>query len=203
MEQALRVPEAVWVATALLHREHPDRMGFQVDEIQARLLEMGYPESATPRIEVHATLQLVANMRPNPAPYRYLYATPDGGRRLYRPGDDHHTGRDEGPVHPRREDLPREHHELITWYEEDYASRKDAATPDTATPLEGRQEAATASPPPQDQRVTYKVLRVDDASEAESLLKRFAEEGWRLRETVAPHHPDRSGSVWLVLERPR
>ena len=39
----VRIADGVWIATALLHREHPDRPDFTESEIQARFLSEGLP----------------------------------------------------------------------------------------------------------------------------------------------------------------
>ena len=84
----VKVADEVWIATALLHRNHMDREDFSVREIveQARSERVvGVPLRAG--VQVHAYLHCVANKPPNPGRYRMLVETSKGRRRLYRPGD--------------------------------------------------------------------------------------------------------------------
>src|SRR5258708_4710594 len=102
----IKVADEVWIATALLHREFPDRDSFRVAEIVDRASR----EQLTPRlragVSVHAYQHCVANLRPNPGNYRMLYATRDGGRRLFRPDDDYHPYREGGKFTPALSDVP-------------------------------------------------------------------------------------------------
>jgi hypothetical protein len=45
---ALRIADGVWIATALLHREHSDRPDFKESEIQARFLSEGLARGKNP-----------------------------------------------------------------------------------------------------------------------------------------------------------
>ena len=38
---AIRVADEVWIAAALLHREHPEAADFSLKEIEARLVRRG------------------------------------------------------------------------------------------------------------------------------------------------------------------
>ena len=106
--------DAVWIATALLHREHPERSGFTVKEITERVARDHLSSRNNMTIYQHANQHCVANRAPNAAKLRMLLETSDGLRRLYREGD---------PMDPRRagsrsapEDLPKPYADLITWY---------------------------------------------------------------------------------------
>jgi uncharacterized protein (DUF433 family) len=70
-------------------------------------------------VQVHASIHCVANKEPNPATYRMLYETPEGGRRLFRGGDVAHPAR-QGKITPRPEDIPAAYHDLLRWYREVY-----------------------------------------------------------------------------------
>lgn len=116
------VADETWVATALLHREHPKRRDFAVSEIVARVREEEIMRPLRAGVRVHATLHCVANLPANPARYRMLFATGRSTRRLYRPGDATHPTRS-GKVVPRREDIPPVYGALLDWYQNDYAAR--------------------------------------------------------------------------------
>lgn len=183
------VSDAVWIATALLQREAPDKPSFSVEEIVERVGEGVLPARDAHRVEIHATLQCVANMRPNPSDLRYLVATPDGGRRLFRPGDPQHPDRYEGAMHPEDPALPPAFRDLLPWYQNTYL----AGAPDLDEVGEDEDVLAGGT-------LSYRVLRVGDAREAELMLRNYASEGWRLVEALTVE--DEEGpSVWLILER--
>jgi len=115
----IKVADEVWIAMALLHREHPERNSFRVREVVDRAAQEGLCKPLRPGVQIHAYLHCVANKRPNAANYRMLYATPDGGRRLYKPGDDVHEYRG-GKTVPDREVIPEKYGALLDWYQEDY-----------------------------------------------------------------------------------
>jgi len=115
----MKVADEVWIATALLHREHTDRADFSVMEIVDRAAEEGLSPELRPGVQVHAALHCVANKRPNPAQYRMLYETARGRRRLFRRGDVAHPYR-KGKITPAAGDLPDKYDNLLRWYLEEY-----------------------------------------------------------------------------------
>jgi hypothetical protein len=117
----LKVADEVWIATALLHRENPDRDSFSASEIVDRLNKEHLTETIRPGVSVHVYQHSVANRRPNPGNHRMLYATTDGGRRLFREGDDYHPYRAGGRLAPSKEDLPAQYRTLVDWYEQEYS----------------------------------------------------------------------------------
>lgn len=119
----IKVADEVWVATALLHREQPDRQSFSASEIVDRVQKEGLTDTLRPGVQVHVYLHCVANKRPNPGNYRMLYATPDGNRRLFRSGDDYHEYREGGKTHPKPEELPEGYQHLVDWYLDQYYNR--------------------------------------------------------------------------------
>ena len=119
----LKVADEVWVATALLHREHPDRTDFTLEEIQARVEKEGLTGSLRPGVYVHIVQHCVANRAPNPGRYRMLFETGPGRRRLFRRGDAYHSAREGAKVTPRPDDLQKGYDNLLTWYRQ-WCSRK-------------------------------------------------------------------------------
>lgn len=115
----LRVADEVWIATALLHREHPERDEFTVQEIVQRTARENLTGELRPGVTVHAYLHCVANREPRPTGYRMLLATGPNTRRLYRPADPTSPGR-KGKTHPRRDQIPVPYHPLLDWYEQEY-----------------------------------------------------------------------------------
>jgi hypothetical protein len=112
----LSAADAVWVATALLHREHPRKKAFPVQEIVERVQSEHLSSRQPMTIYQHANQHCVANRPPNNARLSILVETPDGLRRLYRRGD---------PIDPLRigtrhtpdpSSLPESHRHLLDWY---------------------------------------------------------------------------------------
>ncbi len=120
----VKVADEVWLATALLHKENPRRQSFSAKEIVDRVYGEGIFGRLRPGVQVHVYLHCVANKRPNPGNYRMLVETEDGGRRLYRDGDDHHPYREGGKTQPMLDDVPPEYRHLIDWYENEYNARR-------------------------------------------------------------------------------
>ena len=125
---AIKVADEVWIVTALLHREQPYRQSFRVSEIVRRADQERLNGERRPGVQVHASLHCVANKAPNPATYRMLYATPDGGRRLFRQGDDSHPARN-GKIVPERNDVPDAYRHLLDWYEREYSQQVPVVSP--------------------------------------------------------------------------
>lgn len=117
----ISVADEVWVATALLHQEHPERADFTAKEIAERAGRENIHGALRPGIYVHAIQHCVANRKPNPGRYRMLFATGKTTRRLFRPGDPSHPERRGAKVTPRKADLPSGYQHLVDWYEETYA----------------------------------------------------------------------------------
>ncbi len=116
----LLVADEVWIATALLHHEQPDREDFSVREIVDRAAAENIAGSLRPGVEVHVRFHCVANRAPKPARLRMLYDTGEG-RRLYREGDACHAGRT-GKIAPQPDDIPEKYRYLLDWYRREYAA---------------------------------------------------------------------------------
>jgi hypothetical protein len=114
----LKVADEVWIATLLLHRDHPDRTDFSVDEIVARVEGQKIHGSLRPGVYVHIVQHCVANRPPNPARYRMLLETGPGRRRIFRHGDAYHPLREGGKITPDASALPYGYSGLLAWYED-------------------------------------------------------------------------------------
>lgn len=121
-QQGVLVADEAWIATALLHREHPERGDFTVREIVDRARREKLAAELRPGVLLHASQHCVANKAPNPGRYRMLFATGRSTRRLYRPTDAAHPSR-KGKITPRRDQIPDRYHELLDWYEKEYVPR--------------------------------------------------------------------------------
>lgn len=120
---AVKVADEVWIVTALLHQEHPDREDFTVTEIVERARREALTPDLRPGVYVHAVVHCVANRVPNPGRYRMLYETASNRRRLFRPGDPAHEARRGAKTMPSRAAIPSKYQALLDWYEKEYASR--------------------------------------------------------------------------------
>jgi hypothetical protein len=135
---SVRVADEVWIATALLHKENPDRSDFSIGEIVQRVGHQGMAGRLRPGVYVHVVQHCVANRPPNPGRYRMLYETREGHRRLFRYPDAFHFGRDGGKTLPARKDIPAEYHNLLEWYASEYKlSEKDLLEKDPILRLRG------------------------------------------------------------------
>jgi hypothetical protein len=124
---SIKVRDEVWIATALLHHENPERVDFTVSEIVERVEKEAIYGTLRPGVRVHAVLHCVANVPPNPARYRMLLATGRSARRLFREGDRYDPAREKGTIVPERKEIPPEYHRLLDWYFSDYAVRNKSA----------------------------------------------------------------------------
>jgi hypothetical protein len=122
----LKVANQAWIAAALLHRAHPERPDFSVDEIRQKAQEEFGP--LRPGVYQHIGHHGLAKKVPAPARLRFFTETARGRRRLFRPGDPQHEARRLGKTHPRREELPQRYHALIDWYEGPYAHERHSGS---------------------------------------------------------------------------
>ena len=116
LQAEVKVADEVWIATALLHREHPDRPDFGVDEIVDRAKREQLSKPFRKGVYVHAIQHCVANRAPNSGRYRMLFETAPGHRRLFRDGDVFDPAREGGKTVPAREDIPSAYAFLLSWY---------------------------------------------------------------------------------------
>jgi hypothetical protein len=126
--EALKVADEVWVATALLHREHPADTDFSVRDIVERARREAVDAPLRAGVYVHAAQHCVANRPPSPAKHRLLFETRPNRRRLYRVGDLHHPARHEGKCAPNIGDLPPRYRALLDWYDTEYVGRPSRAS---------------------------------------------------------------------------
>src|SRR6266496_4671401 len=127
----LKVADEVWIATALLHREHSKASDFSIEEIVERARKEGLHEPLRPGFYVHVVQHCVANRPPNPGRYRMLLETAPGRRRLFRHGDPYHPQREGGKILPKQEDLPENWFRgLLGWYSDWCAEAAERAVDD-------------------------------------------------------------------------
>ena len=117
----VRIADRIWIATALLHKEHPSRISFSKKEILQRLEAEGFSagiERGT--INAHLDQHLVANVPPSSGKYRMLFENSPGNLRLFRPGDMPHPARLQArkpsKIVPNLNEIPKRFHHLLDWY---------------------------------------------------------------------------------------
>lgn len=120
-ERVVTIGDEVWIATALLHREHPERDDFTVQEIEQRLRREGIAGGLRAGVRPHIYLHCVANREPNPNRARLLFATGKNRRRLFRRGDSYDPRRELGREAPSRDDIPERYRFLLDWYLGEYS----------------------------------------------------------------------------------
>lgn len=118
---AIRLADEVWIAVALLHREHPRAPDFSLKEIEARLVRERLTDEKRPGVYPHLSVHCVANRPPDGGRYRMLFETAPSRRRLFRPSDPYHPKRKDGKIVPERSEIPPKYHSLLDWYERDWA----------------------------------------------------------------------------------
>lgn len=126
----MKVADQAWIATALLHKEHPERSDFTLDEVLERAgREFGHP--LQPGVRQHIVSHGVAQIAPTPAKLRMFTRTDRARRRLFRPTDVANSKRT-GPTHPHAESLEKKYRPLVDWYLKQYAGSD--APPETESP---------------------------------------------------------------------
>lgn len=123
VQQTVKVADEVWIVTALLHRENPQRDDFTIKEILDKAREELIHGTLRPGVYQHAIQHCVANRPPDRGRYRILLATGRLTRRLYREGDPYHPSREGGKVVPEKEEIPSQYHDLVDWYLGEYCVR--------------------------------------------------------------------------------
>ena len=117
-----RAADQIWIATALLHRQHPDQSDFSVDEIVMRAkAENVVDKQLHDELREHAIQHCVVNNAYDSGRYRMLFQTSKGRRRLFRPEDPFGLGQNLGRFTPRKDEMPQKYQELIDWYWNEYA----------------------------------------------------------------------------------
>src|SRR5271154_913447 len=111
----LKVADEVWIAAALLHRDHPEAPDFAVAEIVQRALQEGLHKPLRPGVYVHVIQHCVANRPAKPGRYRMLCETNPGRRRRFRKCDSYHPDRENAKITPELEDFPRGYSGLLSW----------------------------------------------------------------------------------------
>jgi len=121
----------VFVATAFLHREQPERSEFTIQEIVNRAARENITGELRSGVSVHTSQHCVANKTPNPGKHKMLFATGKHTRRLLLPGDEVHPGRT-GKIFPDEGEVPGKYLPLLEWAKRRYEEAGSAAKLDRA-----------------------------------------------------------------------
>lgn len=126
----MRVADQAWVAIALLHREHPERNDFTLEEIVRRAeQEFGHLQAG---VRQHIVSHGVAQNEPRPARLRMFTKTERSKRRLFREADSFNPRRT-GRTHPNPNHLEQKYKSLVDWYLYEYAPNGNSGSPATAS----------------------------------------------------------------------
>lgn len=115
----------LWIATALLHRENPQRTAFSGPEILDKRASPHLSLRRRNALYGFVSQHIVANREPRTIRYRYLFREANGRSRsvtarLFREGDDFSPQRRAAPVAPEVADVPEEYRPLLEWYWTEY-----------------------------------------------------------------------------------
>lgn len=118
------IPDAIWVATAILHQKKPDHETFSTKEIRDCVIGLEMDCSKNPRsindcINADCVANHPATKRPNN--HCKLFKEGYGKYRLYRRGEDKPDPSKDGcPVEPAGHELPTKFQGHVEWYRNVY-----------------------------------------------------------------------------------
>ena len=118
----ITLPAAVWIATAILHRDHGADELFTPEQIVDKVAK----KRTYNRQSLQTTISsvCVANTDAYSTNHRMLYRVKPGKYRLYHKDDDYHKSRKGGITCPKTKDIPAKYKSLVKWYKEIYNKRK-------------------------------------------------------------------------------
>jgi len=120
----LSIADTIWLATALLHRTHPNARGFSHETILRKVGELD--PSLNPRsVSTHLSTHCVATKKASPATLRILSEAADGSLRLFRSGDSFHPTRGAGRTTPKPNVLLPQYSHLLQSQAEAPSARLD------------------------------------------------------------------------------
>jgi len=114
---------AVWLATAILHRENHQKDAFSAKEIFSKVKQLNLLSVSDSTINMHITSHCVADGKASPDRHRKLTRVQSGWYRLYKEGDSFHETRSKGQSAPLAEMIPLEFRDVVEWYNVQYNSQ--------------------------------------------------------------------------------
>ncbi len=122
---------AVWIATAMLHKEHGIHETFSNQTIIGKVRQQKLCGVSHKTISDHVAGHCVANApTTTPSTHRKLYRVAPGMYRLYRRGEPFHRTREYCKDAPAVHLLPEEYKNLRGWYDDEYCNASDPASPE-------------------------------------------------------------------------
>lgn len=117
-KEHIKVADELYIAVALLHREHPDRDAFTIAEVLERAAaeNLGASRSDQRSLRLHAYEHAAGNVAPGKVggKYRIVFREPDNRIRLLRTSDQVHPDRHQ-KWHPEKSEVPVRYHNLLDW----------------------------------------------------------------------------------------
>ena len=121
MSKEISTANAVWIATALLHKENPKKEAFRTGEIFAKVNSLNLLNVSPDTIKMHISSHCVADGKRSPDTHRKLKRVGTGWYRLYVEGEKCHEDRKNGKTAPIKESIPEKYRELVDWYNNHYS----------------------------------------------------------------------------------
>lgn len=125
----LTTANGVWIATALLHKENPDRQSFQTREIIQKVKDLNIQNASDATLSVHVSHHCVASGKASPDTHRKLTRVQNGWYVLFQLGDPFHPSRNRGRIEPLSEMVPTEYRHLLDWYKNEYCENEVTDSP--------------------------------------------------------------------------
>ncbi len=114
---------AVWIATAMLHKEHGLHKIFSNQTIIEKVIQQKLCNVSDKTISDHVAGHCVANApTTTSSTHRKLYRVSSGMYRLYKRGEPYHHTREHCKIAPLAFQLPDEYKELRSWYDKEYCN---------------------------------------------------------------------------------
>lgn len=127
----VKAADQVWIALALLLKEHPERKVFSRQEIMEKVLQEFGQVHAPATISAHISGHCVASKPPSPERHRMLTRESRGTYHLFRPGEEiPHPERRDGKIMPSAEEIPSKYLYLLDWYRLAYCAPAIVFGPD-------------------------------------------------------------------------
>ncbi len=116
----LSAADAVWIATAMLHKESGVGIdqSFETEQIVSKVEAERLTSAQHRTIYQHVNQHCVANRDPLPNKPRMLFATGQGRRRLWIEGDRYSPLREDAPSRPDKVNLPSDLRHWLDWYDD-------------------------------------------------------------------------------------
>jgi hypothetical protein len=120
LKKPISTANAVWLATAMLHKENSQSDAFSAKEIFQKVKQLNLLSVSNSTINMHITSHCVASSKESPDRHRKLTRVRVGWYRLFKEGDSFHETRSTGQIAPLTGMLPLEFKDVIDWYNVQY-----------------------------------------------------------------------------------